>query len=66
MTEQLVEAQSVFGLFDNEFIDKVKYIVKSIDIDKITQMIKAIEVKDGKILVDIQLSISAGKENATV
>ena len=66
MTEQLVEAQSVFGLFDNEFIDKVKYIVKSIDIDKITQMIKAIEVKDGKILVDIQLSISAGKENAPV
>lgn len=63
MTEQTVEAQSIFGLFDNEFIDKIKYIVKSIDVDKITDIINSIEVKDGKVLIDIKLSISAGKEN---
>lgn len=61
-----VEAQSIFNLFDSEFIDKIKYIVKTLDIDKITEIIKAIEVKEGKILVDIQLLISAGKENGRV
>ena len=61
-----VEAQSIFNLFDSEFIDKIKYIVKTLDVDKITEIIKAVEVKDGKILVDIQLLISAGKENGRI
>ena len=61
-----VEAQSIFNLIDSEFIDKIKYIVKTLDVDKITEIIKAVEVKDGKILVDIQLLISAGKENGRI
>ena len=35
-----------FSLFDKEFIDKVKSIVKAVDVDKINSVLKMVDVND--------------------
>lgn len=53
----------IFDIFDGELIAKVKAIVNSVDQDKITQIFKAIEVKDGKIVLDLKLILTVPEKH---
>lgn len=58
---ETIESQGivdVFRLTDPEIIDKISYLIKSLDVDKINSLMKMIEVdKDGWIRIKIELGI---------
>ena len=61
MNEPKIEAQGffdIFKLFDEETINKVKQLVRSVDPDKIAALMKMIEPNDdGTITINLDLRI---------
>lgn len=59
--EQQMSAQGVFDIFnllDKKTIEKVKQIIRSIDVEKIEAIMKTLEVNpDGKLHLNIDLTI---------
>jgi len=47
----------IFKLFDSEVIEKVSKLMKTLDVDKIKQIMDAIEVKEDRVNIKLDLTI---------